>query len=185
MAHIKFVPSADASVVSAQSRAVLDAILNSAGLPSCVITSTVRSPAKQARAMFVNIEATSVQTQFNLYGQAGKKVIQEYERLKPLGHNQATILSAMEAVIIAQGPDKVSRHCGDPSEINVIDIAPSSIADRAVFLQALKAALAAGTISKFLSPANGDPAFHIEIKQKSSRKRANQKATPAPPRRSR
>lgn len=165
MAHIKFVPSADASVVSNQSRAVLDSILSSAGLPSCVITSTVRSPAKQARAMFVNIEATSAQTQLNLYGKAGKQVIKEYQRLKPLGHSQATIVSAMEAVIIALGPERVSRHCGNPAEINVIDIAPSSIADRAKFLNALNAALAAGTISKFLSPANGDPAFHIEIQQ--------------------
>jgi len=165
MASIKFVPSADASVVSEHSRSILSSILDSAGLPSCVITSTVRTPAGQARAMFVNIEAASIQKQLDLYGPAGQTVIREYQRLKPLGHGRQVILGAMEAKILELGPGKVSRHCADPSALNVIDIAPSSIANRRRFLSALEQAKAAGEISTFYSPANGDPAFHIEIPQ--------------------
>lgn len=165
MASIKFVPSADASVVSDRSRSILSSILDAAGLPSCVVTSTVRSPASQARAMYVNIEITSIQKQMDLYGNPGKKVIQEYARLKPMGQSRQAILQAMEAKIIDLGPGTVSRHCADPAKLNVIDIAPSSIAKRQRFLDALDEALAAGTISKYLSPINGDPAFHVEIPQ--------------------
>ena len=165
MASIKFVPSADASVVSEHSRAILSSILDSAGLPSCIITSTVRSPTSQARAMFVNIEATSVEKQLALYGNAGDQVIQEYQRLKPLGHGRKSILDAMESKINQLGPGSVSRHCADPSRLNVIDIAPSSITKPQRFLQALQLANASGVVSKFFSPANGDPAFHVEIPQ--------------------
>lgn len=165
MASIKFVPSADASVVSQHSRAVLGSILDSAGLSSCVITSTVRSPAIQARAMFVNIEATSIEKQFALYGNAGDRVIQEYQRLKPLGHGRQAILDAMEMKINQLGPGSVSKHCADPSRLNFIDIAPSSIAKPQRFLQALDRAKADGVVSKFFSPVNGDPAFHVEIPQ--------------------
>lgn len=165
MASIKFVPSADASVVSEHSRAILSSILDSAGLESCIITSTVRSPASQARAMFVNIEATSIERQLALYGNAGDNVIREYQRLKPLGHGRQVILGAMEEKIIEQGPGNVSRHCADPAALNVIDIAPSSIARPKRFVQALEEAMAAGLVSKFFSPVNGDPAFHVEIPQ--------------------
>jgi len=115
--------------------------------------------------MFVNLEATSVQKQLGLYGQPGKKVIREYERLKSAGHGKQTIQDAMEAKILALGPGTVSRHCADPAQLNVVDIAPSSIANRDAFMNALDEALAAGDISKYLSPINGDPAFHVEIPQ--------------------
>ncbi len=165
MASIKFVPSADASVVSDYSRSILSGILDSAGLPSCVITSTVRSPAGQARAMYGNIEATSIAKQLALYGNAGDQVIGEYQTLKPLGHGRPFILQAMEAKINEVGPSLVSRHCADPGTLNVIDIAPSSIASSQRFLQALALAKTTGTVSKYFSPANGDPAFHVEIPQ--------------------
>lgn len=165
MASIKFVPSADATVVSERSKEVLRSILDAAGLDSCVITSTVRTPARQARAMFANIEATSVGQQLALYGSAGDKVIEEYQRLKPLGHGMQPIIDAMEARILQIGPGNVSKHCANPGTLNVIDIAPSSISKPKRFLKALAQAQTAGHISKFLSPMNGDPAFHVEIPQ--------------------
>ncbi len=165
MASVKFVPSADASVVSERSREILRSILDSAGIESCVITSTVRTPARQARAMFNNIESSSVEAQKQLYGTAGDKVIDEYQRLKPMGHGRQVILEAMEARIVALGPANVSKHCADPAILNVVDIAPSSISKPQRFLEALAQAKAAGLVSKFLSPMNGDPAFHIEIPQ--------------------
>lgn len=162
---IKFVPSADASVVSEHSREVLRQILAAAGLSSCVVTSTVRSPARQARAMYINIEGSSVAEQLRLYAAPGKRVIGEYQRLKPLGHGQQAIIDAMESKIESEGPSNVSRHCADPAALNVIDIAPSSIADKRGFLAALSDATTSGQVSRFFSPANGDPAFHVEIPQ--------------------
>jgi type II secretory pathway pseudopilin PulG len=165
MSSINFVPSADASVVSEHSRIILRAILDSAGLLSCVITSTVRSPAKQARAMFVNIEASSVVKQKELYAAAGDRVIDEYQRLKPLGHGRQVIIDAMEAKINQEGPSNVSKHCADPRLLNVIDIAPSSISNRANFLASLERARISGKVTRYFSPANGDPAYHVEIPQ--------------------
>lgn len=165
MAAIKFLPSADSTVVSEKSREIVRDVLDRAGLGSCVITSTVRTPARQARAMFNNIEATSAETQLALYGSAGDEVIQEYQRLKPLGHARQVIIDAMERRIIELGPGRVSRHCADPTKLNVIDIAPSSIQNHQKFLDSLEDAKQAGLISKFLAPINGDPAFHLEIPQ--------------------
>jgi len=165
MPSIKFVPSADSSVVSAHSRQVLQDVLLDAGLESCVVTSTVRSPDRQAKAMYINIIATGIQKQLQLYGPPGRAVIGEYQRLQPLGHGKTAILSAMTSKIIALGPSTVSRHCADPAELNVIDIAPSSIADASRFMAALGKAEQSKLVSRFFSPANGDPAFHIEIPQ--------------------
>jgi hypothetical protein len=165
MASINFVPSADASVVSELSRQVLKRVLDEAGLASCTITSTVRTPKRQANAMYNNIEATTVEKQLGLYAEPGKKVIREYQRLKPLGHGRTVILDAMESRINVLGPGTVSRHCADPSMLNVIDIAPSSIAKPSRFLAALELAQERREVSRFFSPANGDPAFHVEIPQ--------------------
>jgi hypothetical protein len=164
MPSIKFVPSADASVVSVYSRQVLEGVLRDAGLESCVVTSTVRSPERQAKAMYVNIGITGVQKQLQLYGPDGDAVIGEYVRLQG-GHGKTAILSAMTNMILARGPGNVSRHCADPSRLNVIDIAPSSIANASKFVAALKKAEQSALVSRFFSPENGDPAFHIEIPQ--------------------
>ena len=115
--------------------------------------------------MYVNLENTSAARQLELYGLAGDQVIQEYQRLKPLGHGRQAILNAMELKINHLGPGTVSRHCADPSKWNVIDIAPSSIAKPKRFLAALEKAKSTGVVSRFFSPAHGDPAFHIEIPQ--------------------
>lgn len=165
MAALKFLPSADASVVSEHSRNVIRAILIDAELPSCVITSTVRTPAGQARAMYNNIEKAGVDEQLRLYAAPGRQVIAEYQRLKPTGVGRQTIIDAMEQRILAIGPGKVSKHCADPSRLNVVDIAPSSIASQRRFLNALERAVQAGRLSKYLAPAHGDPAFHLEIEQ--------------------
>jgi hypothetical protein len=162
---IKFTPTADASAVSKHSRSIIRAALLRSDNASCTITSTTRTPARQALAMLKNIESTSVADQLNLYGPAGRAVIREYERLNSQDHDQKTILSAMEAKINEIGPSKVSRHCADPSNLNVIDIAPSSIAQPGKFMAALEDAKLNGSISRFFSPANHDPAFHLEIPQ--------------------
>lgn len=39
--------------------------------------------------------------------------------------------------VYRQGPSKVSKHCADFRQLNVIDIAPSSVSNRAAFHRAL------------------------------------------------
>jgi len=115
--------------------------------------------------MYTNIEITSIEKQLALYAAPGRQVILEYKRLKPLGLGRQVIVDAMEKKILQVGPGNVSRHCADPTTLNVVDIAPSSIASPQRFLAALERARVGGQVSKFFSPANGDPAFHVEIPQ--------------------
>lgn len=162
---IKFGPKANQAVVSVYTLSVLTEILNAANLTSCLITSTSRTPADQARIMFNNIVKEGVAKQKALYKAPGKAVVDEYVKAKNAGKTGDQIKAAMEAKIRALGPDSVSRHCADPAILNVVDIAPSSLTNKAAFDTATRAALTKGTVSKFLTPANNDPAFHLEIPQ--------------------
>ncbi|MCA1593798.1 MAG: hypothetical protein LC754_14340 [Acidobacteria bacterium] len=162
---ISFGPRANQAVVSVHTVGVLIEILRTAGLSSCQITSTSRTPADQARIMFSNISKHGVASQKALYAAPGRAVIDEFVRAKNAGRNRAEIIAAMEAKIRALGPEKVSRHCSDPAKLNVVDISPSSIANKKAFQNAVNAAIEEGTVSKFLTPANQDPAFHLEIPQ--------------------
>ena len=162
---ITFGPRANQAVVSVHTVSVLTDILRAASLASCQITSTSRTPADQARIMFNNITKHGVAHQLGLYKPPGQSVVREFERAKTAGKDRPGIIAAMEAKIREVGPDKVSRHCADPAKLNVVDIAPSSVASANRFQQAVNAAVQQGKVSKFLTPANNDPAFHLEIPQ--------------------
>ncbi len=162
---ITFGPNANQAVVSVHTIGILTDILRAAKCDSCLITSTSRTPADQARIMFNNIVKDGVAKQKALYLPPGQSVIDEYVKAKNAGKTADQIKAAMEAKIRAVGPDKVSRHCADPAKLNVVDVAPSSIAHPQAFQSAVNAAIQQGKVSKFLTPANNDPAFHIEIPQ--------------------
>ncbi|HEX8129680.1 MAG TPA: hypothetical protein VF527_11320 [Pyrinomonadaceae bacterium] len=165
---IKFGPKANKAVVSVHTLGVLTGILNAANLASCLITSTSRTPPDQARIMFNNIVSKGVAAQKALYKAPGKAVIDEYVKAKAAGKSAVQIKAAMEAKIRALGPANVSRHCADPAILNVVDIAPSSLSNKTAFEKATRAAQTKGTISKFLTPGNNDPAYHLEIPQPKS-----------------
>jgi len=119
--------------------------------------------------MYRNILARGEADQKALYGKYGDQVIEEYGKLRKKGANQKSILSAMEQLIIEIGPKKVSAHCLDSSEfknLNVIDIAPSSISAKTSFLEALGDSKKNGDLEKFFHPGSHDLAFHLEIRQK-------------------
>lgn len=164
MAKFNFGPNANNSVVSGHSIEVLTEILDAAGLSSCQLTSTSRTPADQARVMFNNIVSHGVAQQKGLYAAAGDKVIDVYVSQKKAGKTSDQIKAAMEKEIVKIGPGKVSRHCADPATLNVVDIAPSSISNKQAFEDAVDAAIANGKVSKFIMPPS-DPAYHIEIPQ--------------------
>jgi hypothetical protein len=162
---IRFLPSANAAVVSAHTRAIIRDLLIASDCPSCWITSTSRTPADQARAMYRNIVALGVPAQLALYADAGDAVIDAYVLARKARLDESAILAAMTAKIVAVGPSKVSLHCADPSRLNVVDIAPSSIQDPRAFAAAIARAKKAGRISRFFTPGTHDPAFHIEVPQ--------------------
>jgi hypothetical protein len=162
---INFGPKANQTVVSVHTIGVLTEILNAANLDSCLITSTSRTPQDQARIMFNNIVNKGVAAQKSLYRAPGKAVIDEFVKAKNAGKNSDQIKAAMEAKIRALGPANVSHHCADPSTLNVVDISPSSLSNKTAFEKATKASQAKGAVSKFLTPGNNDPAYHLEIPQ--------------------
>jgi hypothetical protein len=59
------------------------------------------------------------------------------------------------------GSQKISRHCGDFNKINVFDISPGSIKNKAEFIRQIQKN---ANIDKFFFPPK-DPAYHIEIIQ--------------------
>ena len=58
-------------------------------------------------------------------------------------------------------PGNVSHHAADPKVLNVVDIAPTSIANTAAF----EAAVAADPRVKLFLKPPADPAYHLEIPQ--------------------
>lgn len=159
--EIAFGPNAKAESVTPFSRQVLTAILEKAGLRRVVISSTSRNASEQARVMFQNLEQFGVEHQKRLYAAAGDQVIEVYRRAKAAGKPAAEIRELMTQEILRIGPTRVSRHASDPKVLNVFDVAPSSVTDRAAFERAVRAE---PRVAKFLVPPN-DPGFHLEIPQ--------------------
>lgn len=159
---ITFGTRANQDVVSTHTRDVLSDILQESGNSSATITSTARTVEDQARIMYGNIERDGVAEQKRLYGVNGDKVIDAYVAAKAEGLDEMGIRARMVAKINELGPTNVSKHLADPNVLNVIDVSPASIADREAFEAAVRAD---PRVSKFLTPGDGDPAYHIEIPQ--------------------
>lgn len=142
---------------------ILKDTLSSIGIPTLTLSSTFRTPAQQARAMFNNAEALGPDSQKKLYGPAGDKVIDVYILKKAYKYGPADTIAAMEKEIIKQGPSNVSAHCtSDPDKILAFDIPPAQIpaAKKSIFENAMKK-----ITSKFLIPGvtTGEPVYHAEI----------------------
>jgi hypothetical protein len=135
---------------------VLKEVLLAAGLTLAKVTSVTRTPADQARIMYENIKQHGAAYNLRLYGPIGDKVIQVYVA-NHLKLKEADIIARMEAKIKELGPAKVSKHCSDTHY--VLDVAPSSIANKGRFISAVSQHKA---IMTFLQPPQ-DPAYHLEI----------------------
>ncbi|MDH3212968.1 MAG: peptidoglycan-binding protein [Myxococcales bacterium] len=148
-------------VISPNAVNTLKEVLRSARLGSATITSGRRTSQEQARVMYNLIQQKGVQYAKDLYGSNGDQVIDVYAAGKGAGQSPDAIRQAMQSRILQLGPANVSKHASDDHD--VFDVAPSSIADKSAFEHALEAARAAGQIDKVIM-ANGDPAYHVEIK---------------------
>ena len=163
MPILRFSSSANDRAVSPYSRAVLLDVLTASGNPDALVTSVTRTPEELARIMFDNIGARGVEQQRRLYGPMGDRVIGVYEEGRARGLSGQDIKAAMVAKILELGPYNVSHHCGDPSVLCVVDLAPTSLRNPTAFARACVAELGK-RISKLEKPPD-DPAFHLEIPQ--------------------
>ncbi|WEK35402.1 MAG: DUF6443 domain-containing protein [Candidatus Pseudobacter hemicellulosilyticus] len=158
-AGIQFGANANRAVVSQYSIDQLAAIMRASGNPNVTITSTLRTPEGQARAMYDNIASRGVAYNLRLYGPAGDQVVNVAARGQRAGLGRDAIISAMAQEIRRIGPGRVSRHTGDPNVINVLDISPRTIVNRQAFAREIRA-----RGIRFFEPPR-DPAFHLEIRQ--------------------
>ncbi|MEI6408221.1 MAG: hypothetical protein WCR52_02465 [Bacteroidota bacterium] len=163
---IAYSPGVNKSVISAHAIDVIVSILKDSTNTSAKITSSARTPHEQAQAMYNNIVNQGVDAQKKLYGPYGDKVIDVFIAQKAAGKSHIEIVDAMEAKIIELGPGNVSRHCADFRKLVVVDIAPSSIANKSAFVTISNQYKTKGLLSEFLQPTDGDPAYHLEIPNK-------------------
>jgi hypothetical protein len=147
--------------IPAPAETVLLDIMRLAGIDSVLITSTVRTPQDQTRIMYNNLEAHGVAAQKILYKAPGQAVIDIYEHCRSQGMNADQTKAEMVRKILDLGPQTISKHCVEPTERSVFDVAPSSVPDsKKKQFETLVAAH--GNVDKFLKPPT-DPAYHIEI----------------------
>ena len=161
---IRFGKYARPEVVSVYALSVVKDLLRNSGNYSALITSTLRTPADQARAMYNNLIGgpEQVARQKALYGKNGDQIIDAFVAAQAAGEDKRGILNAMIEKIEEIGPTKVSRHMADFSKLVVLDIAPSSIKYKKRFKEEVELD---ERVSRFYYPPK-DPAFHLEIPNK-------------------
>jgi len=163
--RISYGANANAGAVSAAMTDIIKDGLRAAGASVGTVTSTVRTPADQARAMFQNLVRTGAAEQFRLYGAAGDAVVQVYvdetAGMTPaqITANAAAIQAAMVAEINAQGPENVSNHCGDPAVRSVVDLSYNSFNanNRGLFRTAVT-----GRVTRIIDEPRNN-CFHLEL----------------------
>jgi RHS repeat-associated protein len=151
--------------VSNKSAEVIAESMRASDIPEVKITSTQRNPEQQASAMYDNALNKGVESQYELYGSSGDKVIDTYTMYSPQWCcSKSEAVTAMSAKIRLIGAGNVSNHAADPLKLNVIDLSTKSLGGNAKpFHLSLSKNLG---VSKLLTPFNStDPAFHIEIPQ--------------------
>lgn len=165
--EVVFAKWGDQDKLTANTIATLKSIAMEAGLASLTITSTVRTPEEQARAMYDNIRSTGAARQKQLYGSAGDAVIDVYSSELKKGSSQNQILQAMSQKVYQLGPSNVSRHClSNGRTLDVFDIASSSVSNKAALRSALSKAQQQGQISKYIDETSSNGCFHVEISRR-------------------
>ena len=166
---MRFSYGPNAKQIMPWAEAIIEEILIRAGIAGAIVTSTKRTPADQARIMYANLNGPGldrrryIERQLRLYGDNGDLVIRVFEQQLAIGATAADTMHAMEQKIIQLGPQKVSAHCIDDADREVLDIAPLSIPDsrKKAFESAVSSA---SGVTKFIKYPI-DPAYHIELKK--------------------
>ena len=183
---IDFSSTADSSVITTGFLNFLRSVMDEAGVTYALITSTIRKPVDQSRAMFNNLQrGTEIPYADRSRGTKGFGATQLYysEKRNPDG-NLTRSYSKSEAITNAADKEYVkgkmteyiqtetdagrlvSKHCANFSDIQVVDVSPKTMrpqsrtaAFEAIMYQKKKQKI----IRNFLSPKDNDPAYHIEM----------------------
>ncbi len=170
--QVTFGPNADATALRPATIDIVKDSLRAAGQRTVTITSTARTPADQARAMFQNLTNpanpinVNVNNQLALYAAPGRAVINVFvQQTQGLTRQQilangAAIRAAMEQEINRQGPQNVSRHCADPATVNVADLGAGAFnaTNGPLFVNAIRP-----RVTRFIDERNSNGCYHIEV----------------------
>jgi len=113
--HIKFGNSAK-RIVSKKSLNVINKAVEEAGMDGAMITSTIRSPERQAKIMY-RYASIDLESQKRLYGATGDKVLTVFEaNLKKKSKDEIIKMMAKRIEELSVGSKRVSRHCVSPAQ---------------------------------------------------------------------
>ncbi|CAA7197358.1 glycoside hydrolase family 24 protein [Chryseobacterium potabilaquae] len=161
-------------VVSEKTKNILKKAAKSSGNKKVVITSTIRSPRKQAEAMYNN-EKNGKHIK---YATPGRQVLDIYNQTKSFGREK-TINAMIEKIVeLSKQGKRVSLHCVAESEyakLNIIDVSYIKgltdykkfildVANDSSVFKIIHPIKSIGTSGK-INYDEGEPAIHIEIKQ--------------------
>ncbi|VAW60918.1 hypothetical protein MNBD_GAMMA11-429 [hydrothermal vent metagenome] len=166
-------------IVSNYSMAVIKIALKQCGMTHAVITSTIRTPYKQAFAMYDNAHG-NYQEQYDLYGHAGKKTLEVMKANLKKPKKEVVNLMVEKINELAQSSSlsktkrRVSKHVV-PKEIylkeNIIDIGVASTKEVCKnfnikkFTKAIENLKKEGYIERYFDETKmRNNAWHIEIK---------------------
>lgn len=171
---VNFKAGVDSSVVSEKSLSILEEAANRSNNSVVTITSTLRTPIRQAEAMYANLIAGR-----NIsYKAPGREVVSKYTIGVRSGWDKSRIIAEMVKSIEEQSREgkRVSLHCV-PTDVyeqcNIIDVS-TRIPNPRDFVKAL---MRNGNIQKVITPFYSEyndarvvldahePAIHVEINQ--------------------
>ena len=161
IAKVEFSPGIDSSYVSQKSMDIIAKIATASNNDKVVITSTMRSPEKQAQVMYDYTQKTGMQEQYNLYGRNGDKIIDVYKENKSLSRQE--VISLMTNKINELGPSNVSKHCGNHKILNVFDISILRLNNPNDFYNEAKKHVGSDIYNLIYEPKRN--CYHFEIKQ--------------------
>ncbi|MEK7951581.1 DVUA0089 family protein [Luteolibacter soli] len=178
------IPPEKAASVSAYSRAIIIAALRRAGEDTAEITATSRTPHQQAQAIFDLITGpfdpitmakagatTIIDYARHLYDANGDQLIDVYLAGIEAGKSATTIIADIEARIttLKVADPTAFRHTSDPTQLQLIDIAYTGIANP-LRLHAATSTLADPRITHRLDRSTQpiERTFHLEIPQPGS-----------------
>jgi len=165
---------------------VLADLLQNSNNPGCTITSGSRDAYNQARIMYQVLGVEGVTYWKEVYANAGDEVIDIYSKFKKLNYDKASIITLMKDKIediVSQGR-VVSRHMGNPDELQVYDISKNSLKNPKDFYAAAKKEASIykkDKVKGFIRKAILEKrAYHVEIPNKGPNDPNKGKGNPSP-----
>lgn len=170
----------DATPVLEDTKTYLRSLMDKAGVKYAKVSCVARNIEDQVRVMFGNLQNNRIisyrsKSRNGAPATAGWAVTERYfSEKKALGYLQSQavgsnhVAQVKEAMLVEakkQGVETISKHAGDYTMLQVIDISPKSIQPQSnlpLFRQILLDEKKIGHLRNYLEPDN-DPAIHVEI----------------------